>query len=480
MKKILVFSAGPIFCDHVHGGSQKVLRDLACFLGARGHRVSIYCVKRPDNDRAFDLAPRVRVYPLLPFRETFPASYRTSPFRLWRVMQILDREIQHHDVFYIHDANLNLFELCQRQIPTVVSFRDLLYPETLVGAFNVRRDEILVNSRQTYDCVRHTIGNVLPDIASRMTIINNGIDVDRFSRVTPRRIYDLIDGIVYARDTVLLYPHRPDPAKGIAMALRVVARLKAQDASRRLKLLVPRYLDENVTDDLQGYYDRVWQIARQLGIVENVLFHDWVPYDLMPEYYSLGTVTLSLGNFIEGFGSNVALESLACGTPVVMSRVAAQRNTMPDHLVAKVDYGNVRTAVTAVQRVLDGRAPLDTDAVRAYLRGHFSYEQMLGAYEERIVGAAVRRPLRVSYARPSALRGTLRMAPWCCVTGRGLYDDYLYGERPLSPALRRILQTQPTFTYRSLSNVELRKEVQALFEVGAIVPMRDDDEKITA
>jgi len=49
-------------------------------------------------------------------------------------------EIKKHDIFYIHDAGLNFNLLCNSEIPTIISLRDYLYPETLLGAFNFRRD----------------------------------------------------------------------------------------------------------------------------------------------------------------------------------------------------------------------------------------------------------------------------------------------------------------------------------------------------
>lgn len=73
----------------------------------------------------------------------------------------------------------------------------------------------------------------------------------------------------------------------------------------------------------------------------------------MPAFYSLGRVTLCLGNFVETFG-NVAYESLACNTPSIVARVGVHRTLLPDHLIDKVDYGDIDGAVDCVLSILAG------------------------------------------------------------------------------------------------------------------------------
>ena len=63
----------------------------------------------------------------------------------------------------------------------------------------------------------------------------------------------------------------------------------------------------------------------------------------MPEYYSLGGVTLALGHFVESFG-NTVYESLGCGTPAIVARISSHRELLPESLVDKVDFGDHDTA----------------------------------------------------------------------------------------------------------------------------------------
>lgn len=472
MKRILVFSLGPIFKDHVHGGSQKVLREIAMHLGKRGNNVDIYCVRRDDNNKIFELSDNVRVYPILRFKQTFPSSYKTSPYYLCNIIDILKEKIACHDVFYVHDAGLNFTFLCDQNIPTIISLRDFLYPETLVGAFNFRRDKIVVNSKYTLDSVRHTVGRYLQGLEDRIELIDNGIDLTLFTKTTSKKIFELIHGEIHESDLVILHPHRPDPAKGIYQSLEIVRRLKFNRNLRNIKLLVPRYIDEEVTNDFQFHYSKIIAVSKEKGIEENVLFHRWVPYELMPEYYSLGNLTLSIGNFIEAFGSNIGLESLACETPVVMSLVGAQRTTLPEWLAYKVPYDNLEQTEKIAFDILQNEREFDAMRVRRFIADNFSHKKMLRRYEEVICNTTITKPLEIRFEKKDLENANLVISPWCHLSPLGVYDDYGYEYYRISDILREGLSRGRKVTLKNIKDEFIRGEVLDLVYKGALVTER--------
>ncbi|MBW6442333.1 glycosyltransferase family 4 protein [Patescibacteria group bacterium] len=468
MKKILVFSLGPIFKDHVHGGSQKVLREVAIHLGKKGHKVNIYCVERDDNCTPFSLSKNVWVFPVLNFKQTFPASYKTAPFNLWKINKILYEQIKNHDIFYIHDSDLNFYDLCNQDIPTIISLRDFLYPETLLGAFNFRRDQIIVNSLHTAECLRYSVGNYLPGINKRVVLIENGINLDLFSRKKPEKVLKLLNKRIEENDKIILYPHRPDPLKGINQSLNVLHKLVHEKNLTNIKLLIPRYIDEGVTDDLDQHYKAILKKSKELKIENNIIFHKWVPYELMPEYYSLGTLTLSVGNFIEAFGSNVGLESLACGTPVIMSSVGAQRSTLPKGIIARVAYGDEESIVEISYQILTGKFEFDPEKIREFIKSKFSYEKMLEGYEKVIVNSKISSPLAIKLEEDSQVK-TLIIAPWACLTKFGIYSDYEYKYYPISLELLQALQSLGKISFDKITSQDIRQEVIYLLEKGILV-----------
>ena len=469
MKKVLIFSLGPVFKDYVHGGSQKVLREVAVHLGKKGNRVNIYCVERDDNNKPFQLSENVRIFPVLKFKQTFPSSYKTAPYDLWKIINILNKQIKKHDIFYIHDADLNFYYLCNQKIPTVISLRDFLYPETLLGAFNFRRDKIIVNSQHTLKSLRYTIGNYLPEIEKRVELIENGINLNLFKKVKHKRILKLIDGKINKNDKVVLYPHRPDPSKGIYQALKAIHKLKVEKGLINIKLLIPRYVDEEVTKDLENYYKNIIQESEKLGIRKNIIFHKWVPYGLMPEYYSLGDLTLSIGNFIEAFGSNVGLESLACGKPVIMSLVGAQKDTLPEGIVHKVPYDSEKDIVETAYKILTKKDNLNYIKIREFIESKFSYDKMLKKYEEVITNAKIMHPLEIKFVKSKIVKKELIMAPWACLTKFGIYSDYEYKYHRISKNLRMWLNKNANLFLKDIKDIKIKREIIDLYEKGIFV-----------
>lgn len=472
MKRILVFSLGPVFKDYVHGGSQKVLREVTIYLGKKGNKVNIYCVEREDNNKIFQLGKNVKVYPTLRFKQTFPSSYKTAPFNLWRIIKTLDEQIKKHDVFYIHDADLNFYELCNKNIPTIISLRDFLYPETLLGAFNFRRDKIIVNSLHTLHSLKYTVGNYLPGLNKRVELVENGINLKLFKKTKPKKILKLINGKIRKQDKIILYPHRPDPLKGIYQSLKLVHQLKFKKGMNNIKLLIPHYVDEKVTNDLDEHYANIKKVAKDLKINKNIIFHKWIPYELMPEYYSIGDLTLSIGNFIESFGSNVGLESLACQTPVIMSLVGGQRYTLPEGIVPKVAYNDGKKIVEIAHKILTHPDSFNSMKMKKFMENNFSHENMLRKYEEIITTTKVTKPLVIKFIKSNAKNVKLIISPWACLTNFGIYCDYEYKYYRISEDLTNFLKNNTRISLSKIKNSKIKKEILDLIDKGILVVER--------
>ena len=69
----------------------------------------------------------------------------------------------------------------------------------------------------------------------------------------------------------------------------------------------------------QNEIERLQKLARDLGIEESIIFAGLVKHEGLPYFYSAADVCV-IPSYYESFGL-VALESLACGTPVVATKV---------------------------------------------------------------------------------------------------------------------------------------------------------------
>lgn len=144
----------------------------------------------------------------------------------------------------------------------------------------------------------------------------NGVDVHRFSVVGPRIDFDRYGIPADAR--VVLFVAALDRAhhfKGLDRLLRAMP-LLAQD----VRLLV-------VGDgDLRAGYQ---QQARWLGVDDRTVFAGRVDHDELPVFFRSSHVTVLPSTPPESFGL-VLIESMACGTPVVASRIPGVRAVVED------------------------------------------------------------------------------------------------------------------------------------------------------
>ncbi len=437
--KIVGFSINPLFEDRVIGGSAKHQRNVLVRLGELGHQVTVLCTRHPDS-RPFHWHPNVEVLPLLPFKQPFPQPYEVPAYRLAEIVQTVGEHLVGADRFYMHDGEL-LLPYIYSDVPTVISLRDNVYPETILGSFLFAADTLIAIAEYSRQVYLHTAGRFLPELERRAITINNGIDFGLFNPGAPgAAIRALAPEVDPARHFVVLHPHRPEPTKGLAQTLAVAELLVKRYGCETLRVLVPRWFDAAISPEVRAFYEAFEAEIAARGLREHFVFHGWVPQRLMPDYYRLGHLTLVLGSFVEAFG-NVAYESLACGTPAIVARVATHRSLLPDDLVDKVHYDDNEAAAAAAAAIWrEGRRT--SAATMAYLRANFEIEAQLDAYATAILGAqrVAAPPTRLT---PLDARTRYVLPPWCYAWGDGMvFHDFLARHAPM-PALSALVAAHP-------------------------------------
>jgi D-inositol-3-phosphate glycosyltransferase len=152
---------------------------------------------------------------------------------------------------------------------------------------------------------------------ARMHTVPCGIDLELF-RPLPRAEARARLGLPADRP-VLLWVGRLEKLKGVEILIDAVAGLERRDA---LLLLVGG-------DDRAAPLRRDLEAqARALGIADRIRFEGAVDHAQLPAYYAAADVCV-VPSFYESFGL-VAVEAMACGTPVVASRVGGLVSTVID------------------------------------------------------------------------------------------------------------------------------------------------------
>jgi D-inositol-3-phosphate glycosyltransferase len=186
---------------------------------------------------------------------------------------------------------------------------------------------------ESFDCVVATSPQEQTDLQSFVStqgntqIIPCGTDIDNFQVLSKPEARRQL-GLSTTNKTVL-YVGRFDPRKGIETLVRAIAQIyDGRDTSKldmdKLCLLIVGGSDPNQADGLERR--RIEDLVAELGIKAQVNFVGMVGHDRLPLYYAAADVCVVPSHY-EPFGL-VAIEAMACGTPVVASDVGGLQFTV--------------------------------------------------------------------------------------------------------------------------------------------------------
>lgn len=419
-KRIAVFSMTPLFPDFAMGGGQVQLKKVALHLGELGHRLTILSTRREGSMKPFKWHENIEIRPVLRFKQPYPEPYFTPIYHIANAMRYMGEAIADADIHYSHDGGL-IFPLVYQDKPTVISLRSIIYPETMQHAFLFQGDEWILPSEHSRASYEAAVSQFAPAVGDRMHAVHNGFDWDVFRHTRPDGIFEVIPHEI-ADHPVMLFPHRPDLNKGIYEVVQVARRLVHDMGWGDLRVLVPRWLDAESDPLNRAYYDKLRRAINEADLSDVFVFHDWISEALIPQYYSLADATICIGNCVETFG-NTPFESLGCGTPAIVARVATYRDLLPDEHIDRVDYGDIAAAALLAHEILSERRRTSPATLR-YLRSEFSLEAMVSRFAELILNAEKKPPLQ--YRLPKLSGTTIyRLAPWCYISRqRGIYHDF--------------------------------------------------------
>ena len=144
---------------------------------------------------------------------------------------------------------------------------------------------------------------------NKITVIPPGVCADMFHDTNIDKAYRMTK--LSRKCDYLLFVGRMDPIKGLPLLLKSVCDLK--EYFPKLKLIV--------TGGSRGdpYFKEIKQIIQDCGLKEIVILTEAKPHDFLHYYYAIAKATV-MPSYHESFGL-VALESMACGTPVIASNV---------------------------------------------------------------------------------------------------------------------------------------------------------------
>jgi glycosyltransferase involved in cell wall biosynthesis len=132
------------------------------------------------------------------------------------------------------------------------------------------------------------------------------------------------------------------PHKNLERLIRAFARVRGQEGNEDLRLVL-------IGDDVSRYAS-LRRTADEAGVRQDVRFFGFVPHETLAALYRMATV-FAFPSLYEGFGLP-PLEAMACGTPVVTSRISSLPEVVGDGALLVDPYSEEQIA-QGIARLLD-------------------------------------------------------------------------------------------------------------------------------
>jgi D-inositol-3-phosphate glycosyltransferase len=319
------------------GGMNVYVRDLSCELARRGHRVDVYTRSQnpqiPRVDYGLDSGVRVFHLPAGPERpydkhliydhlpefvdgilaqtEVDDIHYDVLHSHYW-LSGVVARELRRHwgapIVHMFHTLGEMKNAVAQRPEERETARRIgveaeiVRFADALVAATPVEEEQLVQLYGADSACIR---------------VIPPGVDTELFHPIPSVHAKGRIG--LCADCCVILFVGRIEPLKGIDNLLRAIALVVEERPDLREGLVVPIVggdLDRICEDDEMV---RLQELREELGIGDIVTFLGAKDQDTLQYYYAAAEMVVMPSDY-ESFGM-VALEAMACGTPVIASDV---------------------------------------------------------------------------------------------------------------------------------------------------------------
>jgi D-inositol-3-phosphate glycosyltransferase len=314
------------------------VRDLSRELGRRGHRVDVYTrSQNPDVPRIsqeLGAGGRVIHVPAGPERPYDKHRvYDHLPEFMDGVLAQAEADEIWYDVLHSHYwlSGAAAWELRRHWgVPIVHMFHTLGKMKNVVAQKRPREQETGQRISVETDIVDFADALIASTPAEmeqltqlygadpgKIHVISPGVDTDRFHPIPAAHAKERI-GICPDR-RMILFVGRIEPLKGIDHLLEAIARVVDRLPELRNGLCVPIIGGEPNRIDEDDEMVRLQELRERLGIRDVVTFLGSKNQDTLQYYYSAAEMVVMPSDY-ESFGM-VALEAMACGTPVVASDV---------------------------------------------------------------------------------------------------------------------------------------------------------------
>ena len=300
------------------------VRELSRAMGESGIQVDIFTREHEGGAGIEEIIPGVRVIHLPggPQEAGVGELYAHLPGFLQEVHAFREEEGRVYDVTHSHywlSAWVGQRFSQGLGIPHVVTFHTLALIKMQSRAGEVEpeeREAVERDAMLTADRIiafsgheRDAMARLYGADPARVMLAPCGVDLTKFRPLDQKEARQRLG---LNGEKVLLYVGRVEPLKGLDLLVETAAQMEAGEENVRMMVVGGGGPGEPETD-------RVRRLAEERQVDGLIDFVGRVNHGDLPLYYNAADVCV-VPSYYESFGL-VALESMACGTPVVASRV---------------------------------------------------------------------------------------------------------------------------------------------------------------
>lgn len=358
--KILIYLYYPFYEKHLAGGVQVWLKNLIRNMQSKNKNIKFQIVC--PTGTMYEYPKDIFVdHSLVDMEQDF-----LTPKIIYENFSKLKKYEENADLIWMIDRTFPI----NSKKPKLLSLNTLCYERELMSIFQSNWDKMVVLTdfvkKQVEDYVNKSELYEIPCYVDPifLNFEKNTKVLDKYFKYNPKYKY-------------ILFPHRPDPAKGHITAIDILKELIKDDSSYRLLIPLPP-LAKKINVDREN--ESILQIKKYVSsqkLEDYVIFHKWIDYEDLPIYYYIGEYTLFLSKLPETFGLTL-LNSISVGTPVLSYGVGALNEVIPTGNA----HFNINTIEDAVKIISKGKNECNIKGDKNYVCEKYNLNNISQSYIE--------------------------------------------------------------------------------------------------
>jgi D-inositol-3-phosphate glycosyltransferase len=357
------------------GGMSVYIREIACELGKQGHVVDVYTrVHDPQDGQIYELSRNARLIHLRAGEDEEIdklAVYSHLPAFVNNLENFRKRNNVRYDLIFSHywlSALAGMYLQQRWHVPHITMFHTLgavknAIREKTRPALGEEEPELRIETERNLaqNCHRIIASTDKEKSAlirhygassQKISVVPCGVNLEHFRIIGNTQAKNQLG---FDDDKIILFVGRIDPLKGVDNLIKVLPYLR-HIPELRLVIIGGGEHSQREIEQLQ-------KLAHNLEVQNSVAFLGLIKHEQLPYFYNAADVCVVPSHY-ESFGL-VALESLACGTPVVATDVGNHKNLIRQGETGYVIEDNIPRRLADKIALLLSRPDTDTRSAQS-------------------------------------------------------------------------------------------------------------------